>query len=120
MDWRRSNGVARNSSNTVSDPRCAYPRLRALPAWVSLIAYGAAGQWPPDARGEQDEEHARSERLLLNILPASISARLKDSESIAALRRVFHADLPLEDDYVGTHWLASFALLALTEGRTGD
>jgi class 3 adenylate cyclase len=29
------------------------------------------------------EEHARSERLLLNILPAAISARLKDDEEIA-------------------------------------
>ena len=34
-----------------------------------------------------------------------------------AAERHLAAALPhLEDDYVGTHWLASFALLALTEG----
>lgn len=36
---------------------------------------------------------------------------------VEAAERHLSAALPhLEDDYVGTHWLASFALLALTEG----
>lgn len=49
---------------------------------VCLIVHLFTGD---TARAEERlaEEHARSERLLLNILPAAISTRLKDNEEIA-------------------------------------
>lgn len=77
-----------------------------LPAGIGPLANPPAGF----DRGDAKQVHLDG----LSLSRAWCLRRLGHAE---AAERHLAAALPhLEDDYVGTHWLASFALLALTEG----
>lgn len=79
---------------------------RFLPAGIGPLAEPAAGF----DRGDAKQVH-------LDGLSLSRAWCLRRLGHVEAAERHLSAALPhLEDDYVGTHWLASFALLALTEG----
>lgn len=77
------------------------PEPRTFPAWFAPVIFACAvitlTVWVawliyPLARGRREladalaKEHDRSERLLLNVLPPSIAARLKDSSEVIADR----------------------------------
>lgn len=77
-----------------------------LPAGIGALAEPPAGFDRSDAK-----------QVHLDGLSLSRAWCLRRLGRPEAAERHLSAALPhLEDDYVGTHWLASFALLALTEG----
>lgn len=77
-----------------------------LPAGIGPLAEPPAGFDRADAK-----------QVHLDGLSLSRAWCLRRLGHVEAAERHLSAALPhLEDDYVGTHWLASFALLALTEG----
>jgi hypothetical protein len=86
-------------------------------AWLAKFlpeGIGRLGE-PPSGFDRADAKQVHLDGLSLS--RAWCLRRLGFAE---AAERHLAAALPhLENDYVGTHWLASFALLALTEGGTG-
>jgi hypothetical protein len=83
-------------------------------AWLAAFLPAGLGPLADPARGFDRTDAKQVHLDGLSLSRAWCLVRLGHAE---AAQRHLAAALPhLADDYVGTHWLASFALLALTEG----
>ena len=106
--WAIDPALARDPADLPEAVRRAFFALNL--AGVSVTAYFLLQYFVRQrnrAMDALDREHARSERLLLNVLPAPIAERLKDQETIAD--RFEHATVLFADIVGFTHFAESLA-----------